>query len=358
MPRWSVSGEEGLIRRIRRIFSAPPLDVRVPIGDDAALIRLASGADLAITTDQLVEGVHFRIATHPPELLGARALTVNLSDLTSLGAEPRWFLLSLFLSPDVPGDYLEGVLRGMAREARRRRVFLVGGNLTAAPGLALDIALAGTIPAGRKPMLRSGARTGDSLYVTGALGGSALGLELLGEGWRWRRGRARLRGAPLRVVESATRALRSHLSPSPDYRVASLLSRHRLASAAIDISDGLSTDLSRLCAASRVGARLWESCLPVDPAAAHLREGDRALELALHGGEGYQLLFAIPPSREPRLRRLARVHPPACIGVLVPAREGVLLENPEGRTRPLRAGGYDHLRRRSSRTRRSSGFLK
>ena len=349
MFRWSAAGEEGLVRRIRRIFPPPPAEVRVPIGDDAACIRLARRENLVLTTDQMVEGVHFRRSTHPPDLLGARALTVNLSDLASMGARPRWFLLSLFLPRDLPDDYLRGILVGMAREARRHRAALVGGNLTAAPVLALDIALAGSLPKGVRPMLRGGGRAGDLLYVTGTLGGSALGLELLESGWRWERGRAARRGASPSESNLATRALRRHLAPAPDYLFASRLSRRRIASAAIDISDGLSLDLHRLCLAGGVGARIESPLLPLEPAAVRLRGRARAVEMALHGGEEYQLLFSVPPGKVSALRKLSGRSRITRIGVLSRGKGRLVLESGEGNLSRLEPGGYDHLRPSSHR---------
>ena len=349
MFRWSAAGEEGLVRRIRRIFPPPPAEVRVPIGDDAACIRLARRENLVLTTDQMVEGVHFRRSTHPPDLLGARALTDNLSDLASLGARPRWVLLSLFLPRDLPDDYLRGILVGMAREARRHRAALVGGNLTAAPVLALDIALAGSLPKGVRPMLRGGGRAGDLLYVTGTLGGSALGLELLESGWRWERGRAARRGASPSESNLATRALRRHLAPAPDYLFASRLSRRRIASAAIDISDGLSLDLHRLCLAGGVGARIESPLLPLEPAAVRLRGRARAVEMALHGGEEYQLLFSVPPGKVSALRKLSGRSRITRIGVLSRGKGRLVLESGEGNLSRLEPGGYDHLRPSSHR---------
>lgn len=344
MFRWSAAGEEGLVRRIRRIFPPPPAEVRVPIGDDAACIRLARSENLVLTTDQMVEGVHFRRSTHPPDLLGARALTVNLSDLASMGARPRWFLLSLFLPRDLPDDYLRGILAGMAREARRRGAALVGGNLTAAPVLALDISLAGSLPKGVRPMLRGGGRAGDLLYVTGTLGGSALGLELLESGWRWEKGRATRRGASRSAGSLATRALRRHLAPAPDYRFASQLACRGLASAAIDISDGLSLDLHRLCLASGVGARIDPALLPLEPAAVMLRGRARAVEMALHGGEEYQLLFSVPPGKASALRKLSGRGRITRIGVLCRGKGRMVLESGEGKPASLEPGGYDHVR--------------
>ena len=344
MFRWSAAGEEGLIRRIRRIFPSPPAEVHVPIGDDAACIQLSGRTRLVLSTDQMVEGVHFRRRTHPPDLLGARALTVNLSDLASMGARPRWFLLSLFLPRDLPDAYLGGILKGMAGEARRHGTALVGGNLTESPVLALDISLAGDLPGGHRLMLRGGGKPGDLIFVTGALGGSALGLQLLESGWRWKRGHAVLRGASRATSRQASRALRCHLAPSPDYRLASWLARRKLASAAIDISDGLSLDLQRLCRASGTGARIHSRDLPVEPAAVAMRGRAQAMQTALHGGEDYQLLFTVPPGKVPALRNLVAAGRCTRIGVLTRDEGDLLLEDPEGEVNRLEPGGFDHLR--------------
>lgn len=344
MARVRAEGEEALIRRIERIFPTPPADVRVPIGDDAALVRPAARSDWVLTTDQLVEGIHFRRVTHPPRLLGAKALTVNLSDLACLGADPRWFLLSLFLPRGLPNRFLNEILRGMAGEAKRRGVALVGGNITRSPVLAIDVCLSGVLPRGRRPLLRSGGSAGDLLYVSGTLGGSALGLELLKSGWRWRRGGAHRPGAAPWKKAAATRALRLHLSPDPPYQLASLLARRRLASAAIDLSDGLSIDLTRLCRASGVGASVLSSALPADPSILRMKGKAEAARLALHGGEEYQILFAVPPSRRRALERITAGHRFHRIGALAPIRRGIVLEGPRGSTSPLRPEGFDHLR--------------
>lgn len=339
-----VRGEEDLVRRIARMFPSAGRQVTVSLGDDAAVLRLAPSRPLVVTTDQLVEGVHFRRATHPPELLGEKAVSVNLSDLAAMGASPRWALMSLFLPPDLSAPYLEEVLRGMARRCSKVGVELVGGNLTSSKVLALDVTLLGLLPAGVRPLRRVGARAGDSIYVSGHLGGSALGLGLLGKGWRWAGGRARKRRASAPAMRCATRALRKHFCPEPELELGLLLARHRLASAAMDLSDGLSLDLRRLCRASGVGARILSGSLPLDPAALQLAGERNALGLALNGGEDYRLLFTVPPGRATLLRRLVspdKLHP---IGRIVPLREGVKLVDEKGRAKPLTPLGYDHLK--------------
>ena len=348
MARGRAWSEEDLVRLIRRIFPIPRRQVPVSIGDDAAVLCLPRASRLVLTTDQMVEGIHFRRSTHPPHLLGEKALAVNLSDLAAMGALPRWALLSLFLPPDLSRADLEAVLRGMARRARQSRVELIGGNITVSKVLALDLALVGTLAAGARPLLRRGARPGDTLFVSGRLGGSATGLYLLEGGWRWRGGSAWKRGAPPDMRQPATRALKLHLAPEPQVEIGSLLVRHGLASAAMDLSDGLSRDLWRLCEASGVGARLESNALPLDPSTVKLVGEKEALRLALHGGEDYQLLFTVRRSRRRELSRYlpsGRLYP---IGRIVPKQEGIMLEDEAGRARPLLPLGYDHFR--ASRT--------
>ena len=344
MARGRTRSEEELTRRIRRIFPIRDRQVLVPIGDDAAVLEISSSSRLVITTDQMVEGVHFRRDTHPPDLLGDKALTVNLSDLAAMGAMPRWALLSLFLPRDLSPEYLEAVLLGMARRARQAGVALLGGNLTASKALALDVTLLGTMRTGTRPLLRSGARPGDTIYVSGSLGGAAFGLSLLRAGWRW--GALRQSKHP-RAASPAQRlakgALKRHLAPDPELELGRLLARHSLATSAMDLSDGLSLDLHRLCQASRVGARIFSDALPLDSAAVRWLGEEEALRLALHGGEDYRLLFSVPPGRVRRLCRLApldRIHP---IGQLVPLREGITLEDAAGKAVPLPPLGYDHF---------------
>lgn len=343
MARGRTRSEEDLIRRIQRIFPIRQRQVLVPIGDDAAILKLSASSRLVITTDQMVEGVHFLRDTHPPGLLGEKALSVNLSDLAAMGAVPRWALLSLFLPGDLASDFLEGILLGMARRARRADVALIGGNITASKALALDVTLLGTMASGVRPLLRSGARPGDTIYVSGSLGGAALGLSLLRAGWRWGRIRQRKHRAASAAQRAAAGALKRHLAPDPELDLGRLLARHSLATSAMDLSDGLSLDLHRLCRASRVGARIFVDSLPLDTAAMLWLGEEQARRLALHGGEDYRLLFSVPPSRAMRLCRLVpldRLHP---IGQIVPLREGITLEDEAGRVAPLPPLGYDHF---------------
>ena len=247
-------------------------------GDDCAVI--ARAVALLVTIDALVEGVHFRRGWLSPAELGRRAFAVNASDLAAMGGAPRWGVVQIAAPPRLPAADVAAISRALAAAARRAGATLVGGNLSRARELSVALALIGEAPP--RPVTRAGARPGDALYVTGQLGGSALGVRLL------RRG---IRSGP---------AVRRFRAPTPRLVAGALLARRRLASAMIDVSDGLLQDLGHLCAASAVGARLELARVPCSPAVR--RAG---IDLALSGGEDYELLFAVPRRREAALMRVA-----------------------------------------------------
>lgn len=278
--------EAQLIERYFRHRGAARADVRLGIGDDAAVLAVPRGFELALTTDVQVEGVHFLKAA-PAAAIGYRALAVNLSDIAAMGAEPSWMLLSLVL-PRVQAPWLREFSGSLARLAKREGVALVGGNLSRGP-LSITILLAGLVPAGGA-LRRDGARPGDDLYVSGMLGDAAGGLEL-----------AR-RGAPLRTA--AARYLRRRFE-YPTARVALGRALRGLASACIDVSDGLYLDAGRLLAASGCSATLELSAIPLSAPLRQL-QGARALTLALSGGEDYELCFSAPARHRDALTRLAR----------------------------------------------------
>ena len=287
-------------------------------GDDCAVVRVRG--ELCVTTDALVEGVHFN-AAFSPEDIGHKALAVNLSDLAAMGARPAWFLCAIAMPKATPTRFLDRLADGMAALARAHRISLVGGNFTAAPELSIAITAAGEVAPG-KALLRSGGRAGDLLYASGTLGDALLGFERFG-------GKGR---NPLAVRQRR-----------PDPRIALGRLAARFATASIDLSDGLGQDLGHLCRASKVGARIWLEALPVSKAAVRAVGRPAALEAAARGGEDYELVLAVPPAR-------ARAFEAACgrageqvsrIGALVPG-HGVKLVRPGGRTGPAPAG-YDHF---------------
>jgi len=322
-----MRSERDLIGRLRRRFP-PGGGVRVGIGDDAAVLR-GERRDWVVTTDWLIEGVHFQRATHPARAVGWKALARSLSDLAAMGAQPRYALVALAVPPTTPARWVDEFFGGVAALARRHGVRVVGGDLSSAPQVTVDLQAIGEVRSGRA-LLRRGARPGDVIYASGTLGLSHLGL------WALRRGRAR----------EFRRAVRFHLYPRPQVRLAAALARHG-ATAMIDVSDGLSTDLSHICEASGVGARLEADRIPLVrlTPAEEKRLGVTARELALNGGEDYELLFTLPKRKAQRLpRRLAGARLTR-IGEIT-RRRGLRVVDARGRERPLPVRGWDHFRRR------------
>jgi thiamine-monophosphate kinase len=329
-----MATESRLIERIldrlpSRVRSAHHAGLRIGAGDDAAVFSPPRGADWVLTCDAFLENIHFLAPVHPPQAVGFKALARATSDLAAMGATPRFFLLTLALPAHRTTRWFDDFLAGMARAARRFGLVLAGGDTAQSATIAISVTVLGEVARGRA-VLRSGARPGDALYVSGRLGAAQLGLELVLRGMyreqRWQ---------PL---------LRPHLYPPLRLALGQWLSRWRAASAMIDISDGLSTDLWHLCQASGVGARLWAERIPAVRVPPALRaRGFDPLELALHGGEDYELLFSVP-------RRLSRAVPKVYgrvsitpIGEIVRGGAMVLMRS-DGRSTPLMPRGWDHFR--------------
>jgi thiamine-monophosphate kinase len=330
--------EAKLIARIKRAFSAgrkatagPGL--RVGIGDDAAILRLPQRADWVVSCDAFLEGVHFLAGVHPPDSVGYKALARATSDLAAMGATPRFFVLSLALPAGRTGVWLDHLLVGMRRAARRLGLRLIGGDTSRYPRVVINITVLGEIEHGRA-LLRSGARPGDLIYVSGRLGSAQLGLEML------RRGLARKPGA--------RRVVQTHLYPRIRIALGRWLAGKGIGSAMMDISDGLSTDLARLCEASEAGGRVFaervpQVILPRLPAGLSGLHAFDPLEMALHGGDDYELLFTVPHRRVRRLRGAPGASELRCIGEITRKKQIVLVEA-NGRERPLESGGWDPFR--------------
>jgi thiamine-monophosphate kinase len=271
--------EFDLITKLERRFSKTSPSVEVGIGDDAAVVAAGGGIRWALTTDALIEGVHFERRYASARQLGHKALAVNLSDLAAMGASPRHVLIALGLPEDVDEAFIDQLFDGLAALADRHRVSLVGGNISRSPVLSLTLTALGDLvgPA----MERRGGSPGDLLVVTGPVGSAALGLRLL------REGRDDLDDEELELV-------RCHLEPEPKVAVGGAL--RLMATAGIDISDGLAQDVGHLARASRCAARIELAKLPLSPAYHRLTQGlDDPWLPALAGGEDYELLLAIPP---------------------------------------------------------------
>lgn len=328
------AGEVGLIAALAEFFGPPPRGVVVGIGDDCAALDLGGETYVLWTVDTLVEGVHFDLAYTSWRQLGRKSLAVNLSDIAAMGGEPLYALLSLGWPPQRDLDLALEFGQGMAESGREYGVTVIGGDTVAAPaGLVVTVVVLGQVPR-EEMLLRAGARVGDQIYVTGVLGEAAAGLEIL------RRG---LHPAP----EAAEPLIAAHLDPPPQLAAGRLLARHRLATAAIDLSDGAATDLFHICRASRVGARLEAQAIPISPGLKlAARELERSpLDLAVKGGEDYQLLFTSPPDRGAALVQIFReagLPAPIRIGAIVAGRE-VVLAGPAGEE-IISGGGFDHFR--------------
>jgi len=302
------------------------------IGDDAAILRGSSKIDWALSCDNSLEGVHFRDGIHRPESIGYKSLARAVSDLAAVGARPRYFMLALALPATKTGLWFDRFAAGMGRAARESNIRLIGGDTSKSRNVMISITVLGELALGQA-ITRSGARPGDLIYVSEELGRAQLGFELI------------LRGLAHRP--SLRKSLQPHLYPKIPLALGQWLATRRLATAMMDISDGLSTDLARLCDASGVGARIWSAKIPktrIPAALAHLNLN--ALELALHGGEDYGLLFTVSRKSANRLRhRPSKIHV-NCIGEITQQKQ-ILLVRDDGTSTPLVAKGWDPFRNHS-----------
>jgi thiamine-monophosphate kinase len=285
--------EKALIARIRRMArpdrqrqagKSVRATVFAGIGDDCAVLRLRAGQELLVTTDFSLEGIHFRRDWHTPESVGHRCLTRGLSDIAAMGGEPVAAFLSLALPQDLPQSWVDRFAQGLISLAEKLGVVLAGGDTAESPnGILADIVVVGTAPRGRS-VLRSGARPGDRVFVSGGLGGSAAAVVEM---------RYVLKNKKPKKLNP--RDYPRHFYPQPRIELGRALRARGLASAMIDTSDGLSTDLAHLCEESDVGAELDAALIPRARVGKPVREVD--LDLALHGGEDYELLFTVPAGK-------------------------------------------------------------
>jgi thiamine-monophosphate kinase len=289
-------GEHALIDRIRSASGPSPAWVTIGMGDDAAVIEPARNRSEVVTTDALVEGVHFDRSYVPPAAIGYKALAVNLSDLAAMGGEPRVALLSLLLPPSMAAADFDALLGGWLSLASAHGVSLVGGNISRSPGpLVLDVTLVGTVKP-RRVLTRAGARPGDGVYVSGTIGAAYAGFLSLQRG----------AGGNESLAECRERFLR----PDPRVRLGLLLGRNRVASACVDASDGLADAVRQIASASGVGMEIDGDAVPVPDAARAWLEGQPgidAFEAAVAGGEDYELVFTVPGRRRRALGAILRL---------------------------------------------------
>jgi thiamine-monophosphate kinase len=327
----SELGERRLLARIRARLPKPPSHVVVGVGDDAAVLAAARNTRIVVTTDALVEGVHFDRAFSTPADIGHKALAVNLSDLAAMGATPVWALLSLALPDGTTVEDVDALVDGLVAAADANSLALVGGNLTSSLNqLVVDVTAGGTVHP-RRVLLRDGGRAGDLLYTSGTIGAAAAGLEMLKAGLHPRPGNEQ--------------CFRRHRRPDARVRLGRTLAGARAARAAMDLSDGLADAVCQLAAASGCGAEIDASLLPIDHGARRWWEsqGVDPVARALTGGDDYELLIAVPPKWRGRLRHVTRrvSDPPLrCVGVLTKTRNEYVVMRDSRRERLT--GGFEH----------------
>jgi thiamine-monophosphate kinase len=313
--------EKSLISRIRARVGRRR-NLAAGIGDDCAILKIPAGHEALVTTDFSLEGVHFRREWQPAEAVGHRCLARGLSDIAAMGGVPIAAFLSLALPQNLPQAWVDQFLKGLLKLADTFSVSLAGGDTAQSPsGILADIVIVGSVPKG-KALRRSGARPGDCIYVTGSLGGAAATLKLL------------FSGRKIRPADYPR-----HFHPAPRIEVGRLLVEKGLASALIDLSDGLSTDLAHVCEESSVGAEVQSTAIPCAIIGKPAREVD--LKFALHGGEDYELLFTAPRGKSVPTR-IAGV-PITQIGHVTRGRQLFLL-NREGVASEFRAQGWEHFK--------------
>ncbi len=344
-------GEWGLIRRIQASFSSPARSgLILGMGDDAAVIRIAPGKSLLLTTDLLVEGVDFDLALCSYNQIGYKALAANLSDIAAMGGLPRYFLVSLAVPSWTSVSAVDQLYRGMHRLAKRFEVALIGGDTSSSRrGLFLNLVVAGEIEPSRL-VRRAGARIGDQIFVTGSLGDSRAGLEILKSQAAHRKSQVKKNRPGKRAAwsQQLETLINRHLYPMPRLREGQLIASKDLATAMMDLSDGLASDLRRLCESSRVGAVIDLASLPVSSSLSRYAKmrGREPSEYALTGGEDFELLFTVSSSRSNRLIKLQQKGQMKVtrIGQIRPRREGIMLITKGGRMKALKAEGYEHFR--------------
>ena len=321
--------ENEVIEKIDRAFRLGrdvSRELRLGMGDDAAVFRPRASHEVLLSCDWLLEGTHFLREKHPPDSVGWKCLARALSDIAAMGGVPRCFLLGLALPDTHAGRWLDEFLAGLGRASRKFGCALAGGDTTRRREISVNATVVGEVRTGRA-VARTGANPGELIYVSGRLGEAELGLEVL-------------RQSP--GLGNPTEALtRKHLYPEPRLALGRWVAEKRLASSMMDLSDGLSSDLLRLCAASRVGACLESAAIPC------LREPDVArkhgldpLRLALHGGDDYELLFTVPPRKTKLLPRAFQGIPLTSIGKITKESE-VVVRDERGREQLLAAEGWD-----------------
>lgn len=329
-----IGGEFGFIDHIRATFAATKADgLAVPLGDDAAVLDVPPDRQVVVTTDGLIEGVHFRRDWSDPYSIGWKAAAVNLSDIAAMGADPTFAFVSLALPADETVEWLERLYDGLCDCLNRYGARLAGGDTNlSGSGLVITVTQLGTVPRGLA-LTRAGAKVGDVLLVTGTLGDSAAGLALLSQ------------CGAVQAEKINKVVVQSHRRPQPRVVAARAARETGLVHAAMDISDGLAGDVPKLCAASGVGARINAAALPLsEPMRATAKELEQSpLDLALDSGECCELLLAVAPGDVEAVQAAVTATGTTLTPIGEAVRAGFRILGPDGTDLPTERRGWDHF---------------
>ena len=329
-----MPSESEIISRLRKLAGVND-EVRLGIGDDAAVIKTTAGKDLIACCDLMVEAVHFRTEWTPPRLLGRKALAVNLSDVAAMGAVPKFAMMSIALPHKCSSAFIDELFLGMVELADASGVSIIGGDTSSSrDSLFIDISVIGECQSGNA-VTRRGAKVGDRIYVSGSLGASALGLSLLEDGFRLE--------DTQHVSDSRRQAVLKHLAPEPQLKLGRAIGEAGLATAMIDISDGLTTDLSHILDESGCGAIIHSGNIPIAACLFSLASETDRLRLALHGGEEYELLFTARPESQRQVAELSDALGAALTIVgEITEEKGLQLDRP-AQLEPILPSGFEHI---------------
>jgi len=324
-------GEFGLIHRIRKWINSYDPALIQGIGDDVAVIEMGTKV-LLVTTDMLIEDIHFDLSWTNPYPLGRKSLAVNLSDIASMGGIPKYYLISIGLPKNLPISFISSFYRGLKQEAKRFQVQLIGGDTSLSKKIIINICLLGEGEK-RNLLFRKGAKVGDDLFVSGNLGDAALGLKILQKKCE---------------REGSEGLVKKHLSPCPRVELAQAIAKYHMATAMIDVSDGLLIDTSHLLEESGVGALIWEDRIPLSRL---YRKWVRTFSkdpfrIAFSGGEDYELLFTASSNRREEITSLARSLkiPITRIGEILPKKEGLHIIRKDGTEYSPTHLGFEHFK--------------
>ncbi|SPD74559.1 Thiamine-monophosphate kinase [uncultured Desulfobacterium sp.] len=329
-------GEFGFIRSIENNCILSPARIIKGIGDDCAVVGPYDGRLLLITTDMLVEDIHFILGKIPPEHLGEKAVNVSLSDIAAMGGEALNVFVSLAIPKQIDVDIIHTIYSGIKSVCRANNLNILGGDTSASPDrLIISITVIGEAAEG-KVLLRSGANPGDGLYLTGTIGDSAAGLKLI-------------KAEATAPEPIASRLIEAHNRPVHFLDAGRIVGSSGLASSMIDLSDGLLSDLAHICEQSHVGARIFQAALPVSRELIYMAESNRLdpYELAMSGGEDYRLLISVPARNKAKFQEIFDENAPCpvyCIGEITSG-QGIELIRADNTREQVRVTGFDHFKR-------------